>query len=144
VGTTKCCTHFHPFLLNSKSVASGPQRRKLVASQLFTNVRYSVPYALSSFNTCRRRQTQTARFRKTRRPSFECFYQVKCYSPVTFTSFHAYDQETGSHVALSFRTTSEVLKPLKIQVEVVWVMTPCNVKVGYRCFGGPCRLHFQG
>jgi hypothetical protein len=25
-----------------------------------------------------------------------------------------------------------------IQVEVFWVVTPCNVVVGYQRFGGPC------
>jgi hypothetical protein len=30
---------------------------------------------------------------------------------------------------------------VKIQVEVVWVMMPCSVAVGYHCFRGPCYLH---
>jgi hypothetical protein len=25
-----------------------------------------------------------------------------------------------------------------------WVVTPCNVVVGYQSFGGPCYLHLQG
>jgi hypothetical protein len=31
-----------------------------------------------------------------------------------------------------------------IEVEVFWVVTPCSVVVGYKCFGGPCCLRFQG
>jgi len=31
---------------------------------------------------------------------------------------------------------------MKTQVAVFWVMTPCNVALGYRRFGGPCCLHF--
>jgi hypothetical protein len=33
---------------------------------------------------------------------------------------------------------------LKIQVEVSMVVTPCNVVVGYRRFGGQCCLQIQG
>jgi hypothetical protein len=32
----------------------------------------------------------------------------------------------------------------KIQVEVFWVVTTCNVVVGYQRFGGPFCLHLQG
>jgi len=35
----------------------------------------------------------------------------------------------------------EVFMAVKIQVEVVWVVTPCSVMVGYRRFGGPWCLH---
>jgi hypothetical protein len=31
-----------------------------------------------------------------------------------------------------------------IHVEVLWVVTPCSVAVGYRSFTGPWCLHFQG
>jgi len=31
-----------------------------------------------------------------------------------------------------------------IQVEVFWVVTLCNVMVGYQCFRDPCCLHVQG
>jgi hypothetical protein len=30
------------------------------------------------------------------------------------------------------------------QVEVFWVVTPCNVVVEYQRFGGPCCPHLQG
>jgi len=30
------------------------------------------------------------------------------------------------------------------QVEFLWIVTPCNVVVGYRRFGGPCCFHLQG
>jgi len=30
---------------------------------------------------------------------------------------------------------------LFFQVEVFWVVSPCNVVVGYRRFGSPCCLH---
>jgi len=30
-----------------------------------------------------------------------------------------------------------------IQVEVVWVVTPCNIVVGYQCFGGLCCFHLK-
>jgi hypothetical protein len=36
------------------------------------------------------------------------------------------------------------LTAVKIQVEVVWVVTPCKVVVGYQRFRGPCCLHLQG
>jgi hypothetical protein len=29
---------------------------------------------------------------------------------------------------------------VKIQVEVCWLKTPCNVAAKYQCFGGPCYL----
>jgi hypothetical protein len=29
------------------------------------------------------------------------------------------------------------------QVEIVWVVMPCSVVVGYHCFRGPCCLHLQ-
>jgi len=32
---------------------------------------------------------------------------------------------------------------MKIQVVVMWVVTPCNDVVGYRRFGGPCCFHLQ-
>jgi hypothetical protein len=33
---------------------------------------------------------------------------------------------------------------VKIQVEVLWVVTSCSVEVGYQRFGGPCCHHLQG
>jgi len=30
----------------------------------------------------------------------------------------------------------------KSQIAVLWIVTPCSDVVGYRRFGGPCRLHF--
>jgi len=33
---------------------------------------------------------------------------------------------------------------VNIEVEVFWVVTPCNVVVGYQRFRGPCCLHLQG
>jgi hypothetical protein len=33
---------------------------------------------------------------------------------------------------------------VKIQVEVLWVVTPCSVVVGYQSFSDPCCLHLQG
>jgi hypothetical protein len=33
---------------------------------------------------------------------------------------------------------------VKIQVEVLWVLTPCSFAVEYQSFGGPGCLHFQG
>jgi hypothetical protein len=38
----------------------------------------------------------------------------------------------------------EVFMMVKIQVEVFWVVTPCNVAVGYQCFGGSCCFHLEG
>jgi len=37
----------------------------------------------------------------------------------------------------------EVFTAVKIQVKVVWIVTPCSIMVGYKCFGGPCCLHFR-
>jgi len=37
----------------------------------------------------------------------------------------------------------EVFMAVKIQVEVLWVVTPCSVVVGYHCFRGPCCHHLQ-
>jgi len=33
---------------------------------------------------------------------------------------------------------------VKIQVEIFWIVTTCNVVVGYQRFGGPFFLHLQG
>jgi hypothetical protein len=35
------------------------------------------------------------------------------------------------------------MKVVKIQIEVFWVVTPCIVVVGYKCFGGPFCLHLH-
>jgi len=32
---------------------------------------------------------------------------------------------------------------VEIRVQVLWVMTPCNVMVGYQQFGGLSCLHLQ-
>jgi len=32
---------------------------------------------------------------------------------------------------------------VKIQVEVLWAVTPCNIVVGYQRFEGPCCLLLQ-
>jgi hypothetical protein len=32
---------------------------------------------------------------------------------------------------------------VKLQFKIFWVVTPCNVAVGYQCFGGPCCLHLH-
>jgi hypothetical protein len=34
----------------------------------------------------------------------------------------------------------EVFTAVKIQVEVFWVVTQCNVVLGYQSFGSPCCL----
>jgi len=44
----------------------------------------------------------------------------------------------------SFLAKFEVFTEVKIRVEVFWVLTPCNVAVGYQRFGGACCLHLQG
>jgi len=38
----------------------------------------------------------------------------------------------------------EFLTGMKIQVEALWVMTPCSDVVGYQRFRGTCCLHFRG
>jgi len=38
----------------------------------------------------------------------------------------------------------EVFMMVKIQVEVLWIVMPCNVAIGYQRFGVPCCLHLQG
>jgi hypothetical protein len=38
----------------------------------------------------------------------------------------------------------EVFTVVKIQVDVVCVVTPCSVAVGYQRFGEPCCFHLQG
>jgi hypothetical protein len=35
----------------------------------------------------------------------------------------------------------EVFTAVEIEVEVFWVVTPCNVVVGFQGFGGPFCLH---
>jgi len=45
---------------------------------------------------------------------------------------------------MSFDARFEAPEAMRIQVAVFWVVTPCSVVVGYRCFGGPCCLHLQG
>jgi hypothetical protein len=37
----------------------------------------------------------------------------------------------------------EAFTAVMFQVEVFWIMTPCNVVVGYQRFGGPWCLHLQ-
>jgi len=39
---------------------------------------------------------------------------------------------------------SEIFTPVKILVEVFWVVSPCSVVVGYQRFRGPCCLHLLG
>jgi hypothetical protein len=48
-------------------------------------------------------------------------------------------------IVIICRSTSkiQVLKALKIEVEVFRIVTPCSVAVGYDHFGGPCCLHVQ-
>jgi hypothetical protein len=41
-------------------------------------------------------------------------------------------------------TRFEVFTAVKIQVQVFWVVTPCNDVVGYQRFRNPCCLHLQG
>jgi hypothetical protein len=38
----------------------------------------------------------------------------------------------------------EVFTPMKIQVLILWVVTPCSGVVGYEHFRQPCCLHLQG
>jgi hypothetical protein len=38
----------------------------------------------------------------------------------------------------------EAFTAVMFQVEVLWVVTPCSIVVGYQCFRVPCYLHFQG
>jgi hypothetical protein len=33
---------------------------------------------------------------------------------------------------------------MMFQVEIFWVVTPCNVVVGYQCFRGPYCFYIQG
>jgi len=42
-----------------------------------------------------------------------------------------------------FEAKFEFFTAVKIQFEVLWVVTPCSVVVGYRRFGRPCCLHVQ-
>jgi hypothetical protein len=37
----------------------------------------------------------------------------------------------------------EVLTAVKMQIEVFWVVTPCDIVVGYQRFEGPGCLHFR-
>jgi hypothetical protein len=37
----------------------------------------------------------------------------------------------------------EVIRAVKIQIEVVWVLTPCSVMVGYKRFSGACCLYLH-
>jgi len=37
----------------------------------------------------------------------------------------------------------ELFTPLKIQVVVFWVLTPCSVVAGYQRFRGPCCLQLK-
>jgi len=41
-------------------------------------------------------------------------------------------------------TRFEIFTAMKIQVVILWVMTPCSDVAGYQCFGGNCCLHLQG
>jgi hypothetical protein len=35
------------------------------------------------------------------------------------------------------------LSPFHVNSEMFWIMAPCSVVVGWRRFGGPCRLHLH-
>jgi hypothetical protein len=37
----------------------------------------------------------------------------------------------------------EVFMVVKIQNKFIWILTPCNVVVGYHCFRGSYCLHLQ-
>jgi len=37
----------------------------------------------------------------------------------------------------------EVFTAVKTQVEVFWIVMPCNVVIGHQCFRGPCCLYLQ-
>jgi hypothetical protein len=39
-----------------------------------------------------------------------------------------------------FDVRFEVFKVMTIQVEVIWIVMPCNIVVRYQSFGGPCSL----
>jgi hypothetical protein len=39
---------------------------------------------------------------------------------------------------------NEVFTAVKIEVEVFWIVPPCNDMVGYKRFGRPCCLHLHG
>jgi hypothetical protein len=47
-------------------------------------------------------------------------------------------------VTLFKKRRLEVFTPMKIQVMVFWVVTPCSNMVGYQRFEGFSYLHFQG
>jgi hypothetical protein len=38
---------------------------------------------------------------------------------------------------------SGIFREIRIQIEFFWVLTPCNVVLGYQRFGEPCCLHLQ-
>jgi hypothetical protein len=42
------------------------------------------------------------------------------------------------------RARYDVFTAVKIEVEFFWLVTLCNVVLGYQRFGGPCCLHLQG
>jgi hypothetical protein len=52
-----------------------------------------------------------------------------------------YDVQKGT--SFDSDASFEGFKAVMFQVEVFWVVTPCNVVGGYRRFRGPCCLHFQ-
>jgi hypothetical protein len=47
-------------------------------------------------------------------------------------------------VHILIKNSSEAFTAAMLQVEVLWVVTPSSVVVGYQSFRGPCCLHLQG
>jgi hypothetical protein len=63
---------------------------------------------------------------------------------IYFTNFHnwlhyLFPRNSGLH-----EFWCKIFTAVKIQVDVIWVVTPCSVMVHYQRFGGPCCLHLQG
>jgi hypothetical protein len=57
--------------------------------------------------------------------------------------------KTGKHTCVkAVRSVSdmsfEAFMAVLFQVEVLWIVTPCSVVIGYPCFRGPCCLHLHG
>jgi hypothetical protein len=54
------------------------------------------------------------------------------------------ETENSLPFTCKFHPRFEAFTVVKIQVEVLCVVTPCSVEVGYQSFGGPCCLYLHG
>jgi len=64
---------------------------------------------------------------------FDCLHEER------LSHFNGLFSKISLRFSVSFKTFTAVV----VQVEVLWVVTPCSVVIGYQRFRGPCYLHLH-